>query len=282
MQTSKGVALFLEVCCGTLDVATMKLIRKQKQMSFIIVMFLLAGSLMSLLWLQPRWLWMQLSPWLCPGAVFFVETEAPMVALTIDDGPDDIDTNHPRTTQQILQVLSKYDAHATFFLIGSRIAAQNQSLIAEMVEQGNEVGNHLWKDEPSITLPLSTFESQLLQTQSKILEAAQTQGKTAQVHWLRPGGGMANRAMIEVAQKYRYRVALGSIWPYDTLIPSSRFASQQILSNVRPGAIIILHDHGDGGAWGQRTTKTLEQVLPELQRRGLKVVTLSKLLGQKL
>jgi peptidoglycan-N-acetylglucosamine deacetylase len=258
----------------------MKIIQKQKQMLFIIFILLTVGSLMGLLWLQPRWLWRQLSPWLCPGAVFFVETEAPMVALTIDDGPDDLDTHHPRTTQQILQVLSQYDAHATFFLIGSRITAQNQSLIAEMIEQGNEVGNHLWKDEPSIMLPLSTFESELLQTQAKILEAAQTQGKSAQVHWLRPGGGMANRAMIEVAQKYRYQVALGSIWPYDTLIPSSQFASQQILSNVRPGAIIILHDHGDNGEWGKRTAKTLEKVLPELQRRGFKVVTLSRLLEQ--
>jgi peptidoglycan-N-acetylglucosamine deacetylase len=256
--------------------------QRQKRMSIVIIfMFLLAGSLMSLLWVQPRWLWMWLSPWLCPGAVFFVETEAPMVALTIDDGPDDIDANHPRTTQQILQVLSKYDAHATFFLIGSRITTTNQSLIAEMLEQSHEVGNHLWKDEPSVMLPLSTFESQLLQTQSKILEASQTQGKPVQVNWLRPGGGMASRDMKNVTQKYRYQVALGSIWPYDTLIPSSRFASAQILSNVRPGEIIILHDHGDTGEWGRRTVKTLERVLPELQRRGLKVVTLSTLLEQK-
>jgi peptidoglycan-N-acetylglucosamine deacetylase len=253
-------------------------IRRQTQMLFIIFIFLTAGSLMGLLWLQPRWLWRQLSPWLCPGAVFFVETDAPMVALTIDDGPDDLDTHRPRTTQQILQVLSKYDAHATFFLIGSRITEKNQSLIAEMVEKGNELGNHLWADEQSIMLSLPAFESELLKTQQRILEAAAAPGKTAQVNWLRPGGGMANRDMIKVAQKYHYRVALGSIWPYDTLIPSSQFASQQILSNVRPGSIIILHDHGDNGAWGQRTVKTLEQVLPELRRRGLKVVTLSKLL----
>lgn len=224
---------------------------------------------------------MQISPWLCPGAVFFVDTETPIVALTIDDGPDDIDANRPKTTRQILDVLSKYDAHATFFLIGERITAKNQSLVADMLEQGNEVGNHLWKDEPSITLPLSAFESKLLKTQQRILGATQIRGTPLQINWLRPGGGMANRDMIKVAQKYSYRVALGSIWPYDTLIPSSAFASKQILSNVRPGAIIILHDHGDKGEWGKRTAVTLEQVLPELQRRGFKVVTLSKLLEQK-
>ncbi|WP_404789331.1 chitin deacetylase family protein [Altericista sp. CCNU0014] len=256
-------------------------VQKQKQMLPIVFMLLAAGGLTSLLWLQPRWLWTQLSPWLCPGATFFVETEAPMVALTVDDGPDDTDTHNANTTRQILQVLKKYDAHATFFLIGGRITAKNQSLIAEMVEQGNEVGNHLWADEPSISLPLSTFESELLETQRSILEAAQTRDKPVRINWLRPGSGMANRDMMKVARKYGYRVALGSIWPYDTLIPSSRFASTQILGNVRPGAIVILHDRGDNGEWGKRTVKTLEQVLPELQRRGLKVVTLSKLLEQK-
>ncbi len=257
-------------------------IRRQKKRLLILIILLLAGSAMGLLWLQPRWLWMKISPWLCPGAVFFVETDAPMVALTIDDGPDDIETNHPKTTHQILQVLSKYDARATFFLIGERITPANQSLVTEMLEQGNEVGNHLWKDEPSIQLPLAKFEAELLKTQQRIVDVDRGQHKPRQVSWLRPGGGMANREMIQVAQKYNYRVALGSIWPYDTIIPSSKFASKQILSNIHPGAIIILHDHGPNGEWGKRTVKTLEEVLPELKRRGLKVVTLSKLLEQNL
>jgi peptidoglycan-N-acetylglucosamine deacetylase len=250
-------------------------------MLLITFILFIIGGIASLLWLQPRWLWVKISPWLCPGAIFFVETEAPMVALTIDDGPDDIEAHHPKTTHQILEVLSKYDAHATFFLIGERITPSSQPLITEMLDQGNEVGNHLWKDEPSIKLPLRAFEAELHRTQRSILDVAQVKDKSAQVRWLRPGGGMANRDMINIAQKHHYRVALGSIWPYDTLIPSSQFAATQILSNVRPGAIIILHDHGDNGEWGKRTAQTLEQVLPELQRRGLKVVTLSKLLEKK-
>lgn len=250
-------------------------------MWLISLLLLIVGGVASLLWLQPRWLWVQISPWLCPGAVFFVETDAPMVALTIDDGPDDIEIHDPKTTHQILEVLAKYDAHGTFFLIGERITPHSQSLVAEILAQGNEVGNHLWKDEPSIILALPEFESELLQTQQRILDAANVKNKSAQVRWLRPGGGMANRAMIKVAEKYQYRVALGSIWPYDTLIPSSQFAAHQILSNVQPGAIIILHDHGDRGEWGKRTVQTLGKVLPELQRRGYKVVPLSQLLEQQ-
>lgn len=237
------------------------------------------GSLLSLLWLQPRWLWLKISPWLAPGAVYFVETQAPLVALTIDDGPDNSSNHHPKTTHRILQVLSKYNAHATFFLIGDRITPDSQSLVVEIVNQGNEVGNHLWQDQPSIELSPPAFESELIRTQAKISEALQ--GRSISVRWLRPGGGAANREMIKIAQDHGYQVALGSIWPYDTLIPLPQFASAQILSNVRPGAIIILHDHGEQGEWGDRTAQTLEQVLPELQRRGLKVVTLSELLAKQ-
>jgi peptidoglycan-N-acetylglucosamine deacetylase len=245
----------------------------------LILTGLTLGSLLSLLWFQPRWLWLKISPWLAPGAVYFVETKAPLVALTIDDGPDDIPNHHPKTTDRILQVLSKSNAHATFFLIGDRITPESQSLVAKIVDQGNEVGNHLWQDEASIKLSLPAFESELSRTHAKISEALQ--GRSISVHWLRPGDGAANREMIKVAQDHGYRVALGSIWPYDTLIPFPQFASTQILSNVRPGAIIILHDRGEQGKWGERTAQTLEQVLPELQRRGLRVVTLSELLAQQ-
>ncbi len=247
----------------------------------IIFILLTIGVLISPLWLQPRWLWMQVSPWLAPGAVYFVETQQPFVGLTIDDGPDDIATHHPKTTDLILQVLSKYKAHATFFLIGNRITPDSQPLVAEIVNQGHEIGNHLWQDYPSIKLSLTDFESELIRTEAKILEALRLQEKSTLVHWLRPGGGVANREMIKIAQDHSYQVALGSIWPYDTLIPSVQFASNQILSNVRPGAIIILHDHGERGEWGQRTAQILAQVLPELQRRGFSVVTLSELLAKQ-
>jgi peptidoglycan-N-acetylglucosamine deacetylase len=254
---------------------------RRKRKLIPVILILLTITVFSGLWVQPRWLWVKVSPWLAPGAVYFVETQQPLVALTIDDGPDDIATDQPKTTELILRVLAKYHAHATFFLIGNRITPDSQPLVAAIVNQGHEVGNHLWQDQPSIELSLADFESELIRTQAKILEALESQPKSISVRWLRPGGGVANRAMIKIAQDYSYQVALGSIWPYDTLIPSTQFAANQILSNVRPGAITILHDHGDRGEWGKRTAQTLAQVLPELQRRGFKVVTLSELLAKK-
>jgi peptidoglycan/xylan/chitin deacetylase (PgdA/CDA1 family) len=94
------------------------------------------------------------------------------------------------------------------------------------------------------------------------------------VHWARPGSGWYSQAMIATMARHGYRCALGSVYPYDAAIPSATFSSWHILRNVRPGAIVVLHD---GGARGRRTARVLQTVLPELRRRGFRVVTLSEL-----
>jgi peptidoglycan/xylan/chitin deacetylase (PgdA/CDA1 family) len=208
---------------------------------------------------QPRWL-LSIAELIIPGVIYFVETNQPVVALTIDDGPDSI------TTPKILEILSQHQASATFFLISSRIEG-NESLVSELVNQGHELGNHLTKDEPSIQLSPAEFETALL-------EAHQAISSFAEPHWLRPASGWYNARMLKTAHEHSYRVALGDVFPYDTNISSSWFATNHILFNVRSGSIIILHD---GGVRGEITASTLAKTLPELHRRGFQVVTLSEL-----
>ncbi|ELR99995.1 polysaccharide deacetylase family protein [Gloeocapsa sp. PCC 73106] len=205
------------------------------------------------------------SPWICPGAVYEVKTEKPWVALTIDDGPNPDPME--QTTQDILGILSKDNVSATWFLIGSHVE-QKGAIVEEMVSQGQELGNHLTYDEASIKLG-NRFESDLLRTQ-KILNAYDTHS------WMRPGVGFCTAKMITIAQKHGYSIALGSIFPYDTLITSSRFTRWFIGVNLRRGAIIILHDGKNQR--GKRTSEALRGVLEMINRRGYKVVNLSTLL----
>jgi peptidoglycan/xylan/chitin deacetylase (PgdA/CDA1 family) len=83
--------------------------------------------------------------------------------------------------------------------------------------------------------------------------------------------------MVAIAKTHGYRMALGSVFPYDTHIPSACFARHHIEINVRPGAIIVLHDGRDRG---QRTAEVLQRLLPSLRARGYQVVTLSELVCQ--
>lgn len=196
-----------------------------------------------------------------PKVVYLVDTQQPVAALTIDDGPD------PVATPRILDVLKQHGARATFFLITSRIPG-NEEIVIRTVEEGHELANHLTTDEPSILLSPSEFERRLL-------ESHEVLSRFSDVHWFRPGSGWYNAAMLSILHKHGYRCALGSVYPFDPQIPSSRFASRYVLQNVRAGSIIVLHDYG---ARGERTASILSTILPELNRRGFRVVTLSELL----
>ena len=70
-----------------------------------------------------------------------------------------------------------------------------------------------------------------------------------------------------------FLVALGSVFPYDTHIPSAWFARHHIEVTIRHGAIIVLHDGQDRG---QRTAEVLQRLLPTLKAKGYQVVTLSE------
>lgn len=208
---------------------------------------------------QPDWLIGMLAH-RSPEVLYFVETTEPIVALTIDDGPD------PATTPEILDLLAASEARATFFLIGERMS-RNEAVVSRIVEEGHELGNHLTRDEPSIRLSPDEFERALT-------EAHDVLSQFAPVRWVRPGSGWYNDSMLAIIRENGYRCALGSIYPYDGQINWPEFSVRHILRKVRPGSIIVLHD---GGARGERTASVLRKVLPELKKRGFRVITLTEM-----
>jgi peptidoglycan-N-acetylglucosamine deacetylase len=195
-----------------------------------------------------------------PGCLYRIPLQARLVALTLDDGPD------AATTPLILAELRRHEARATFFLITERVRGR-EPLLRQLVAGGHELGNHFTQDRPSIRLSAGQFAQDLDQAHDVL-------APYGPVRWARPGSGWYSQAMIATMAQQGYRCALGSVYPYDATIPSARFASWHILRNIGPGAIIVLHD---SGARGHRTVEVLRTVLPELHRRGYRVVSLSDL-----
>ncbi|MGB7086448.1 MAG: chitin deacetylase family protein [Phormidesmis sp.] len=254
-------------------------------------LWLLAGAIaLCWLFLQPRWL-MMLAARIWPGALYWVNwpvTSGPfgmpdkppkVIALTIDDGPSS-------ATADILSMLDRFGAKATFFSISGRVSGYEE-VMQRSLTAGHELGNHLTADEPSIRLTPEAFETDLLAAASVFsacIEKSEVEPKPC-LRWLRPGMGYYSAAMVKTAQRHGYRLVLGSLWPYDTHVPSSQFASAFILSRVKPGDIVVLHDgdrrdgdHSNIGR-GQRTTATLKRILPVLHARGYTVTTVSELLS---
>ena len=213
-----------------------------------------------LAWWQPRFA-VRWIAYLCPDVTFFVETEQPVVALTLDDGP------HAATTPRLLDVLADHQAHATFFLIGGNILG-NEAIVQRLVHEGHEIGNHHMAERPSIRLSPEEFERQLLQAHSLLVQFGGAR-------WFRPGSGWFNGRMLAQLQRHGYACVLGTAYPED-VIRSPWYLSRHILSNTRSGSIIVLHD---GAKRGDQTADVLRRLLPALRQRGYRVVTISELMA---
>ena len=226
---------------------------------YLITSVLLLGAILAGVVCNPKPLVYRLA-YHSPDVLYFVKTEEKIIALTIDDGP------HPVVTPKILDVLSEHQVPATFFLIGERVE-KNKEIIRQIVKQGHEIGNHHMQDRPSIKLSEAEFERQLL-------EADEILSEFAQVKWFRPASGWFNQRMLRQLEKYNYKCALGSVYPYDAAIHNVTFLSNYILDNVFPGAIIILHD---GTLERKVTVDVLKRIIPKLKSHGYRFVTLTVL-----
>jgi peptidoglycan/xylan/chitin deacetylase (PgdA/CDA1 family) len=217
------------------------------------------GVLALSLWTAPRWL-VPLVAMRSRGCLYSVSTPERVVALTLDDGPD------PVHTPEILELLRANGARATFFLISGRVPG-NERLVEKLAADGNEIGNHLTRDEPSFRMTNEEFTA-------AAREAGTVLGRFGEVRWLRPASGWYTGAMVATIEQQGYRCALGSVYPFDAQISSASLSAAYIMTNVRPGSVIILHEGGDRG---RRTVEVLHRVLPALKERGYRVVSLSEL-----
>ena len=153
---------------------------------FSLILFVLFVFILGVLYLQPK----VVLTWLSaqnPDVLYFVNTDIKVVALTIDDAP------HAAVTPLLLDVLKKYSAHATFFVIGGNIPG-NEKLLDRMRTEGHEIGNHLAKDFPSIFLDKKEFEDQLVRVDTLINPGSANK-------WFRPGSAFYTAGMIKLAKK---------------------------------------------------------------------------------
>lgn len=208
------------------------------------------------------------SPWiarglhrLSPDVLYHVDTPDSLVALTLDDGPS-------RATPRILDVLERHGARATFFVLGDG-ARRHPALMRRIVGEGHELGSHLYRDRPTWRLSRSEVRDAVDRT----LDVLAPYGGT---RWIRPGSGWVDEDLVAVAAARGDRIALGSVYPFDTLLPFPGLLAAFVSRKVRPGSVIVLHDGPDRG---RRTAEVLDRVLPELRARGYRVVTLGHLAG---
>lgn len=196
--------------------------------------------------------------------LFFFETDRPVYALTIDDGLD------PASTPRLLEVLAKHDARATFFVLGETLQ-QHPDLAEACLAAGHELANHQMTDTPAVSFEDAELEERVREA-DRLLRAISTP------RWFRPGGGIPTEHAKWVTRELGYRLALGSVFPFDSHVASPEFIGAYVSGRAGPGEIVVVHDRGERGL---RAAIALDRALPELAARGLQAVTLSDLVDSE-
>ncbi|WP_042166495.1 polysaccharide deacetylase family protein [Paenibacillus gorillae] len=189
------------------------------------------------------------------------------IALTFDDGP------YPETTEPILDLLKEYDAKATFFVLGNRVR-KYPDLLRREAQEGHEIANHTFNHIYFRgNTNLNTIEDEIVRTEELLVELT---GKKPFL--FRPPGGFYNDNTIQVAKKLGYQTVLWS-WHQDTndwRKPGVNNIVKKVLGNARNGDIVLLHDYTPSST---QTVTALRTILPELKKRGFKIVTVSELIN---
>lgn len=199
---------------------------------------------------------------LTPNIVYRVRTHLPLVALSFDDGP------HPTFTPQVLEILERHAAKATFFLIGERIW-RHPDVVARLKARGHELGNHYLRDGSTLGDSDAEFVCNLEQTERAL-------GGSEGLKFFRPPGGVAWPRQIKLARERGYTSVLGCAYPHDPMHPPVRYIRWLVEKNLVPGAIVILHD---GIPDARRSLGALPHILAAGQKKGLRFVSIGQLMN---
>ena len=186
--------------------------------------------------------------WLFPHALWRMDRHQKSVYLTFDDGPI------PEATPFILDTLVRFNAKATFFMVGEN-AVKYPHLLEEVRQRGHQVGNHTYNHMSGIRHFTWTYLANI----KKADEVLHTR-------LFRPPHGWIRTVQYRVLRHIGIKVVM---WDVVTRDYSRLLTADDVLQNVkrytRPGSIITFHD-------SLKSIEKLKHALPEalswLQEQG--------------
>lgn len=181
------------------------------------------------------------------------------VALTFDDGPG-------AYTEEVLAVLRRAKAKATFFVLGQQVASY-PDLARRILREGHELANH-------------SSNHAMLPSASDVARASRTiRDRTGFKPCLfRPPYGAIDSAVKRGVKDAGMKSVLWDVDTLDWRLPGAGSISKAITRGARPGSIVLMHD--GGGPRGQ-TVAALPDAIRFLRKRGYQLVTVTELLGNR-
>lgn len=177
------------------------------------------------------------------------------VALTFDDGPSVY-------TDDLLNILKKYDASGTFFVIGNKVEIYSDTL-RRMIQEGNEIGNHSYNHKWLTKVSDQEFLKQINQTQQVVKKVT---GFTPRL--MRPTYGAVNQSL---RKRSKLKIVMWDVDTRDWESHNIDHILKKTVQSTKDGSIILMHDTK------KQTVTILEKLLKELKKEGYQFVTVSEL-----
>ncbi len=179
-----------------------------------------------------------------------------LIAFTFDDGPSETNTNY------LLDNLDKYDAKVTFFVLGSRVNS-NKETIKRAYLEGNAIGSHTYNHRNLNLLSDVALMNEVKKTNEAIKEVIGTSPTL-----LRPPYGNLTAHGKELANM---SIVLWNIDPLDWKYKDKNRVAQEIIEHAHDGAIILVHDIYKSSVEGALLA------MEELQKQGYAFVTINEM-----
>jgi peptidoglycan-N-acetylglucosamine deacetylase len=181
------------------------------------------------------------------------------IAIGFDDGPSSY-------TPQVLRVLQRFNAHATFFEIGQQTSGR-AAIMRQVLADGNEIGNHTLHHEQNAS------SSSLAETNRLIRRAT---GFTPCD--FRPPDGAVSSALVRRASAQHMNTIDWDVDPRDWSTPGTAAIASNVIHHAHNGSIVVMHD---GGGNRSETVAALPAILSHFEHRGYEFVPIEELLGHE-
>ena len=178
------------------------------------------------------------------------------VALTFDDGPSSF-------TEEIIDLLQKYNYNATFFVLGNKLNLNYKDILKKSIKNGNEIGDHGYSHRSFTKMRQATMEEEITKTKKYIKNLTGYESTL-----VRPPYGNITKTIKN------YNLGPYILWNNDTLDWKLRDAnkiSSRLINSIEDKSIILMHDTY------LTTFKALEIILPYLKENNYVVTTVSKI-----
>jgi len=213
-----------------------------------------------------------------PSTTPKASSPAGYVALSFDDTPCRFDDRSHSQLENVLDLLKKYDAKATFMVISSFLADCHEPDMIRLLHEGHELANHGVRDEPmdKMATSVEVFVEAIDECNNKIKELQTKANTEVGVKWFRAPQSKYTKIMEEGLVQRDMNNVMCDAYAACPIVEDGPWIAGALNKQIRNGSIALLHMPEKCG-FREHCLEALEQLLKLLQKRNFKVVSIGEL-----